>query len=362
MLSFVDSSSPWALPKALYGYSSYVYTRSWTSVIISFYVFKVLYVLAYYWDAGSHPSWFDGLGDFDCCDDDGGGTTTGNSTFHAGAPTLASVVVGDFLLLVGGSVLACVQSAVIDSNLFFAFTGKRNFVTVENWRRFYNNARKNVSRDAPSSSPVDDATDFPNSGDKKRGCAFVYGLWPVWIVFPCLDFDVPRVDYKSDETTETKHPERMSWYHRRYYWFYWLQILLLGTPATLAYKYGWSDDLRSGVVLYYLAQVALLIVFYFWNLHEIETQRRVYVYSKSERRTSFRWNRMLGPDKYGAVYLCWFLTVTLFCLPVVYGPSGLTSFECVGISWLFSLISWGAVVVGSVAYPVVSATAGNAFA
>ena len=59
---------------------------------------------------------------------------------------------------------------------------------------------------------------------------------------------------------------------------------------------------------------------------------------------------MLGADKYTAVYLCWFATVTIFCIPVALGSfPELTTFERVGASWLFALASWGAVAIGSCA-------------
>ena len=343
--SLIDYPSPWPLPKFLYAYSSYVYTQDWKSVTLTFYLVKVIYVLLFYLDGGAHPRWFDGLGNLNVK----GGSEGGEEN----EPSLASVMVGDFIFLVMGMVLGKIQSKIVNDRMFYSFVYGFKFKTVDAWKKHF--AKLVIP---PSSQP--------QFASNRAKLSFVeeYGLWPMRRIFACdfsyygccqcldkettEDFDFTEKEGKGDTGGFFKRLEyerdRLKWAHRRFYWIYFIQVIFFGTPATVVYTVDSNEYVRSGVLVYYLFQLILLTVFYFWNKHDhvvalswyYEKQRQ-YVKPTSKTYKNATWY-----TRFNAIYLCWFFTVTFFSTLIVF-KSSLNVSLTIAYAWIFSGMLWGVV-------------------
>jgi hypothetical protein len=333
--SIIDYPSPWPLPKLLYGYSSYVYVQNCSSVILSFYIIKVCYVLLYYLDNGAHPSWFDGLGDYD--------SETGTTI----EPSVVSVVVGDLLYLLLGLTLAKLHVFVVKYGTFFGFIKKPHFMTVFDWIDIgvvvktlmdTNDHRRSSSFRKPTWTTKTMTPGFENEPEEEKEningfCVKLTerfsntGCWPPQYIFPwcsnCLE------DIRCIKTRESS--EMVKWLHRKSFWFYLMQSLVLGSPVTAVYSVDSDQSLRSGVLVYFLLQCLLLIVFYFWNAWYYKRLLSSYdnylnenmVYEDSsdltflKTRNAIKSNKMFDATMYNAQYACWFLTILFFSIGVM---------------------------------------------
>lgn len=352
-ISLIDYPSPWPLPKFMYAYSSYVYTKDWSSVVLTFYIFKVIYVFFFYVDNGNHPNWFDGLGNLD--------TTTG----EAKEPSLSSVVVGDFIFLVMGIVLGKIQSTIIDNNMFYAFVNGFKFKTVAAWKVYFKNMRDRRLELFQIKQPERPLSTSSSSSSTTSMMIKEYGLWPIRHIFACdaSPYGCCFCHYgnayeKSEDEYNVYECERLKWAYRRFYWFYFFQVVFLGTPATVVYTLEADHAVRSGTVIYYLLQLIFLTVFYFWNKYD-----HVKVLSSLKKDISSKIRRTFDGDRYGskekyeeekeendaetdtfytrfnAVYLCWFLTITFFSALVIF-KIHLNVSLLVIYAWCFSLVIW----------------------
>lgn len=421
-LSLIDYPSPWPLPKFLYAYSSYIYTQNWVSVILSFYIIKIIYVLFYYLDAGNHPSWFDGLGDYD--------STTGQVI----EPSLGSVVVGDFLYLLMGILLGKTQTLIINKGYFYHFSHLPNFMTTNKWKSIFelvyniytgqfdlnkviekyihdqelnhilNNAHYNVTIDEPTpthhpykpeafvidskNKKSNNNSDFIKSANAssrlkktlKQKLKYDYGVLPLKLIIPLYndiiyyqkDYDVndDNINYefsgeKNDDNDVIQLKYKFLLYlHRKFFWFYFIQTILLGSPATVAYTLGITDKIRSGVLIYYAIQLVLLIIFYFWNIYTynnlydsllkfIENNSLNFVTSSSGKRYEpVEYLNMFLKRKfdiysrsyYNAHYISWFVTITIFSMFVIINSSLNISLVVI-FTWVICLLLWVIVLI-----------------
>lgn len=338
-----DYPSPWPLPKFLYAYSSYVYTQDWKSVTLTFYLAKVFYVLCFYLDEGNHSSWFDGLGDYDFHNSN---ASHDYHNFHAvNEPTLASVVVGDFLFLAMGMILGKIQSVMVNDRMFYSFVYGFKFKTVEAWKKHFEKLLSSSSSSREKS---------PSKGGT-IGFVEENGLWPARRIFACdpsgiaFCFCCKSKTEDREEDYDEDEDDRLKWAHRRFYWFYFVQAVFFGTPLTLVYATGYDDDVRSGVVIYYVFHTIILIAFYFWNKRDhVEALSRWHrkrlpkygttttttiPFSKTEYDSNTVYTRFNG------AYLCWFVTVTFFSVFVAVKTSTNVSL-IVTYAWCFSLVFW----------------------
>lgn len=359
--SLLNYPSPWPLPKFIYAYTSYVYTQEWSSVMLTFYIFKVLYVFLFYLDDGNHPSWFDGLGNLD----------TSSSSFSDIEPSLVSVVVGDFIFLSMGILLGKIQSTMINKGMFYSFVQGFEFKTVTTWKTYFKKLRKRRFRTVEDSNVVHRRES--SSLRSTVGCLKTHGLWPLKHIFAC---DVTRygccfcfygnsyeddVNNKELDYVQREYEcDRLKWAHRRFYWFYFVQALLLGTPCTVAYTVGANDTIRSGTVVYFLIQSILLVIFYFWNKHDhVEILRHfeekidymefgdaVYPIINDEDEAVSTTDDNEAEDfndtwntRFNAIYLCWGFTITFFSMLIIFKTSLNVSLMVV-YAWCFSLIVW----------------------
>lgn len=311
MSSLIDYPSPWPLPKFMYAYSSYLYTQDWRSVVLSFYLFKVVYVLIYYLDGGKHTNWFDGLGNLNIHDHG-----DFNRTIYYEEPSLTSVVVGDFLFLLMGIILGKIQSIIINNKMFYSFVHGFKFKTVDAWKIHFEKIRKLHTKNT-----IENDKNFLDS----------YGLWPIQRIFAWRGNDIGG-GWWCCCCENIDDDDYLRWAHRRFYWFYFIQVLFMGTPTTLVYTIDLSSDiLRMGAVVYYLIQLILLMSFYFWNKYYHLSALKLYN-PKSSSITMTTWY-----TRFNATYLCWFITITFFSIFVIIKISINVSLIIV-YAWSFSLV------------------------
>lgn len=365
--------SPWPLPKFLYAYSSYTYTKDWKSVVVSFYVLKVIYVLLFYVDEGNHPEWFDGLGNYDH-------VQTGGPK----EPSLISVVVGDFIFLFMGITLGKIQSFSIENGWFYAFSRGPSFMTMEDWANVFEKLRKReieiekgaenasnvtirnaeISRERPAfsfpsrnlRSVVAPPSPYPpnrsSNEDSFSISSFAHekGIWPPSLVFPCMNDDFVNGGYEypyasvaaPSQTPLSKDDfERAKWAHRRFYWFYLVQSLLLGTPATMVYNSqgGKDESVRYGTLVYLAFQLSFLSAFYFWNRRYHFAKGAFIDEDRNITASSFGNPSLSLGTMFDASYGCWIGTVLLCSLAVAFKTASNVS-VVVATSWAFFIILW----------------------
>jgi hypothetical protein len=195
-----------------------------------------------------------------------------------------------------------------------------------------------------------------------------YGLWPLRHVFACdvSSYGCCFCRYgKTFDGTESEYHlyecERLKWAHRRFYWFYFVQVVFLGAPATVVYTVDADRHVRSGTIIYYLLQLLFLTVFYFWNKYD-----HAKTLSSLQKDISFNISYKSGSNanierqeeeeeeekeenphvesntlytRFNAVYLCWFFTVTFFCTLVIF-KTPLNVSLLIIYAWCFSLVTW----------------------
>lgn len=125
-------------------------------------------------------------------------------------------------------------------------------------------------------------------------------------------------------------------YGTRFFWFYLVQTLLLGTPATAVFTIHYDHSVRSGIIVYYLIQISLWTCFYAWNRYLYQSYLNQELMIKNHSWTIF--------SKFDATYLCWFLTISIFSIPCMFNTSfshniaKLITFLWTGIVGLWSII------------------------
>ena len=336
----------------MYAYSSYTYTQDWKSVVLTFYLVKVFYVLLFYLDGGNHLDWFDGLGNLNVHDNVTNINHVDNS--DDGIILMASVVVGDFIFLLMGMVLGKIQSVVINEKMFYSFVNGFKFKTVDAWKKHFEKAieEKFSKRDTA-----------PTKTHASRNFIESYGLWPLKRIFPfecacccccCYEAD------DDDDSSLAKSRDRMRWAHRRFYWFYFIQAVLLGTPATIVYNVDTNITVRTGAMVYYVFQIVLLTSFYFWNRrdhtsalnwydennnNDKPTRNFVLVRARRNKEKNDGADGLLTYEKttvytrFNAIYLCWLVTITVCSALVIFKTAVNVSLTVIG-AWIFSLIVW----------------------
>jgi hypothetical protein len=302
-------------------------------------------------DDGNHPHWFDGLGNLDA---------TSGST--ATEPSLVSVVVGDFIFLLMGILLGKIQSTMIDGGMFYSFVHGFDFKTVASWKIYFEKMRERRLAWFRNKGDREPARRSPPPFNSISIYLKEHGLWPIRHVFAC---DVSpygccfcRYGNRYEETEYEYHEyecDRLKWAHRRFYWFYFVQVVLLGTPATAVYAVDADNEIRSGAVVYYIVQTIFLTVFYFWNRHDHveilshfeEKNARLQIRDgfSNEKEEEEEEEIVFGDDydtrytRFNAIYLCWFFTITFFSTLIVFKTSLNVSLMIV-YAWVFSLIVW----------------------
>jgi hypothetical protein len=251
-----------------------------------------------------------------------------------------------------GIFLGKIQALVIENSMFYSFVYGFAFNTASSWKLHFEGARARLLASPEAKTATITATN--TSSLALYDMIERYGLWPLRNIFAC---DLSSYDccglcngsrrdayaLKTDKEKIEYEIERLRWAHRRFFWFYLVQSILLGTPLTMAYSVDSNKSVRSGAIVYYALQILLLIVFYFWNRYEHSkmldpslTTKYNYTPDTVDDVKDSVWSR------FNATYLCWFLTVTLFSAAVVFKASVNVSLIVVYV-WTFALMLWSVV-------------------
>lgn len=406
---FENGNSPWPLPKLVYAYVAYVYTKNWASVLLSFYLFRVLYVFLFYLDQCQNVEAFDGMGNFDAYRDryslhahPAYGMNLSDwwsifadsaSPFYkrrpsfcdgewGGEPNLVSVMVGDFVWAVMGIVLGWFQTFSSDYNFFPFYTFKGYpFYSSEEWKRKYDADRLHAERAKDDDyldylhtknafSPVVEDGVGGGGGSTVLGSGREvdendedevwykrYGIWPPLYVFGCDDWwcCCCCCDNKYADEKDAKR-----WVHRRFFWFYLIQLVLMGTPATIVFTVNEHQDIRSGVIVYYVMQSVLWFAFYHWNKYYHDLYGRKKVPPSSYRRPSTIKKKKKDVDFFAAedteeefplikrdewsrfdfAYAVTWFTLTVFCLVVAFKAISPNVGYSVLWIWLMFITLW----------------------
>jgi hypothetical protein len=368
-----NPNSPWPLAKILYSYLAYVHTKSWIAVLMSFYIFKVIYVTILYLDEGAHIGFFDGLGNFDI------------AFYVEGEPSLFSVVVIDFLWAIAGIFLGIFQSHVVDYGFVLPFDGDPTLLAAHQWYEKFDGiptlspsgssttaiaseilapydglARGSRKRPIGSLNLEDETVTGSNArfwvGDEAEA-AFDFDRWAstngiddISNVFPCGDWSWCCC-CRGETFLGDKTDARWKWLHRKFYWFYFLELLLLGTPSTVVFTVHSTKEFRTGVFLYFVLLVALLICFYAWNRYYHKKYYSFVVSSSSGVRenvlTDGNFFRSFLRSKFDATYVFCLITVAVFSFLIMFKNLHANVGVSIVAIWGSFMAFWTAVFISS---------------
>lgn len=347
MLFLIESRySPWPLPKLIYSYSVYLYSKDASSTLLSFFLFKAFYVWLFYLFGQEHRIWFDGLGNYDASFDDAASWSTNNTfasplyCYFVNEPNVISVSVTDLVWALMGIILGWIQTQVIDKDMFFIFTDALSFKSVREWKKMY---KKYLGKQSLYREKHRRKATTSDSWSLKDWCER-RGLYPFKNICP-IDWSLCYYGIEREKFLESNVDKR--WLYRKLYWFYLVQLVLLGTPSTVVYTLNaHQGTVRSGTLIYYIIQLLFLFWFYAWNFY----CHSRYTVKKTENNPStyyFTFQPWLLWSKFNATYLCWVLTLSAFTLPIVYHDISENIGITVSLVWSFIMGLWIIVALSS---------------
>lgn len=262
-LEFVHSLSPWLLFKIIYAYEAYLYDGRFSVVLLTFYAYKLLYMIAYVLDEEKHSTYFYGLG------------TLYESGDHL---DVISVVLGDLILGFLGILLACVQTKLIKCWTGFITYApehsyeiksyndtKLRFRTVHQWQELFKEVNCNDLYDIRHKSIY--LSQLTQVDDAKRGkracCATSKRCLPIKRSLKAIKTKLKRgYGVLSLKTIFGCKECPYKWKHRKFYWIYLLQAILLASFSLAIYTFGSESHY---FFFYILVHASLTALFYLWN-------------------------------------------------------------------------------------------------